>query len=147
MKDSINNDNPYIFPSFKNKDNLTSVRIKQAFLHSTCTHILTMYSFTKLCTVFVILQIAQASSSDCELKISHLVQSLQGCANAHSQQCDDTKQPAPLPSSCQDIYTKWPNSPSGFYQIEDKSRSSPAYVYCNMDELCGSKEDGQDKHI
>ena len=101
--------------------------------------ILTMYSFTKFCTVFVLLQIAQASSSDCELKISHLVQSLQGCANAHSQQCDDTKQPAPLPSSCQDIYTKWPNSPSGFYQIGDKSRSSPVYVYCNMDELCGSK--------
>ena len=47
------------------------------------------------------------------------------------------KQGTPLLTSCKDIKRKWSDSPSGYYQLGTKR--GPASVYCNMDELCGSK--------
>ena len=48
------------------------------------------------------------------------------------------KQGTPLLTSCKDIKRKWSDSPSGYYQLGTKR--GPVSVYCNMDELCGSKE-------
>ena len=47
------------------------------------------------------------------------------------------KQPSPLPSSCKEIKENWPDSPSGYYHI---GGTKPSYVYCNMEEFCGSNE-------
>ena len=64
-----------------------------------------------------------------------LVRSLQECANAlKPSQCI---QPCPLPSSCKDIKENWPDSPPGYYHI---GGTKPSYIYCNMEELCGSNE-------
>ena len=46
--------------------------------------------------------------------------------------------PVPLPTSCKEIKTKWPNSTSGYYHIGHKTESQPSYVYCHMEELCSS---------
>ena len=43
----------------------------------------------------------------------------------------------PIPTSCQEIKNKRPNSPSGVYLLETATNGTQ-YVYCNMDELCGS---------
>ena len=90
-----------------------------------------------------------------------LVQSLQGCANALKPSCTCSNdemmselfnkleglfsivnksqciQPCPLPSSCKDIKENWPDSASGYYHI---GGTKPSYIYCNMEELCGSNE-------
>ena len=42
----------------------------------------------------------------------------------------------PLLTSCKDIKRKWSDGP-GYYQLGTKR--GPVSVYCNMDELCGSK--------
>ena len=47
------------------------------------------------------------------------------------------KQGTPLLTSCNEIKRKWSDSPSGYYQLGTKR--GPVSVYCNMDELCGSK--------
>ena len=44
---------------------------------------------------------------------------------------------SPLPTSCQEIRNKHPNSPSGVYLLAT-ANDGTKYVYCNMDELCGS---------
>ena len=44
---------------------------------------------------------------------------------------------SPLPTSCQEIKNKQPNSPSGVYLLVTANNGTK-YVYCNMDELCGS---------
>ena len=44
---------------------------------------------------------------------------------------------SPLPTSCQEIKYKQPNSPSGVYLLES-ANDGTKYVYCNMGELCGS---------
>ena len=44
--------------------------------------------------------------------------------------------PNALLTSCREIKKNWPNSLSGYYTIEGKR--SPVYVYCHMEELCGS---------
>ena len=44
---------------------------------------------------------------------------------------------SPLPTSCQEIKNKQPNSPSGVYLLATASDGTK-YVYCNMEELCGS---------
>ena len=44
---------------------------------------------------------------------------------------------SPLPTSCQDIKNKQPNSPSGVYLLAT-ANDGTKYVYCNMKELCGS---------
>ena len=36
-----------------------------------------------------------------------------------------------LPISCQDIQTKQPSSPTGYYHVNGR------FIYCNMDEMCG----------
>ena len=45
--------------------------------------------------------------------------------------------PSPLPTSCQEVKNKQPNSPSGMYLLETPNNGTN-YVYCNMEELCGS---------
>ena len=45
---------------------------------------------------------------------------------------------SPLPTSCQEIKVKQPNSPSGVYLLSNASSKGTKYVYCNMEELCGS---------
>ena len=47
---------------------------------------------------------------------------------------------SPLPTSCQEIKDKQPNSPSGVYLLATASSNRTKYVYCNMEELCGSEE-------
>ena len=44
---------------------------------------------------------------------------------------------SPLPTSCQEIKNKQPNSPSGVYLLVT-ANDGTKYVYCNMQELCGS---------
>ena len=44
---------------------------------------------------------------------------------------------SPLPTSCEEIKKKQPNSPSGVYLLAT-SGGDTKYVYCNMRELCGS---------
>ena len=52
--------------------------------------------------------------------------------------CTTKSVPVPLPTSCKEIKTKWPNSTSGYYHIGHKKESQPSYVYCHMEELCSS---------
>ena len=52
--------------------------------------------------------------------------------------CTTKSVPVPLPTSCKEIKTKWPNSTSGYYHIGHKTESQPSYVYCHMEELCSS---------
>ena len=40
-----------------------------------------------------------------------------------------------LPSSCEAIHKKWPNNPSGYYNITSNN-GSVHQVYCHMDRLC-----------
>ena len=47
------------------------------------------------------------------------------------------KQATPYLTSCKDIKKKWNNSPSGYYQLG--TRRGAVSMYCNMNELCGSK--------
>ena len=44
---------------------------------------------------------------------------------------------SPIPTSCEEIKNKQPNSPSGVYLLETATNGTQ-YVYCNMEELCGS---------
>ena len=44
---------------------------------------------------------------------------------------------SPIPTSCQEIRNKQPNSPSGVYLLKTATNGTK-YVYCNMEELCGS---------
>ena len=46
------------------------------------------------------------------------------CTNEHD----------PILTSCEAIYKKWPNKPSGYYNI--RSNKSIHIVYCNMENLC-----------
>ena len=50
---------------------------------------------------------------------------------------DKCDSPCPLPTSCEEIQTKWPGSISGYYHIVNKN--GPTYVYCHMGELCGTE--------
>ena len=43
----------------------------------------------------------------------------------------------PKPTSCSEVKQRWPNSPSGFYDITN-STGYVEKVYCHMTELCGS---------
>ena len=49
---------------------------------------------------------------------------------------NDSSSISPIPTSCQEIKNKQPNSPSGVYLLE--TANGTKYVYCNMKELCGS---------
>ena len=44
---------------------------------------------------------------------------------------------SPLPTSCQEVKNKQPNSPSGMYLLETANNET-INTYCNMEELCGS---------
>ena len=44
---------------------------------------------------------------------------------------------SPLPTSCQEVKNKQPNSPSGMYLLEIANNGT-INTYCNMEELCGS---------
>ena len=44
---------------------------------------------------------------------------------------------SPLPTSCQEIKNKQPNSPSGMYLLAT-ANDGTKYAYCSMQELCGS---------
>ena len=44
---------------------------------------------------------------------------------------------SPLPTSCQEVKKKQPNSPSGVYLLETANNGT-INTYCNMEELCGS---------
>ena len=44
---------------------------------------------------------------------------------------------SPLPTSCQEVKNKQPNSPSGMYLLETANNRT-INTYCNMEELCGS---------
>ena len=50
--------------------------------------------------------------------------------------CREVPPPNPLLTSCNVIKKNWPKSLSGYYTIG--SKRGPKYVYCNMEELCGS---------
>ena len=50
---------------------------------------------------------------------------------------NDSSSSSPLPTSCQEIKNKQPNSPSGVYLLATANNGTK-YVYCNMEELCGS---------
>uniref|UniRef100_A0A1X7SUF2 Fibrinogen C-terminal domain-containing protein n=1 Tax=Amphimedon queenslandica TaxID=400682 RepID=A0A1X7SUF2_AMPQE len=43
-----------------------------------------------------------------------------------------------LPTSCKQIFTQFPTSPSGYYALASDNGSDKYSAYCNMEELCGS---------
>ena len=49
---------------------------------------------------------------------------------------DSSSSFSPLPTSCEEIKNKQPNSPSGVYLLATGNETTQ--VYCNMEELCGS---------
>ena len=49
---------------------------------------------------------------------------------------DSSSSFSPLPTSCEEIKNKQPNSPSGVYLLA--TGNGTTQVYCNMEELCGS---------
>uniref|UniRef100_A0A1X7TN91 Fibrinogen C-terminal domain-containing protein n=1 Tax=Amphimedon queenslandica TaxID=400682 RepID=A0A1X7TN91_AMPQE len=49
---------------------------------------------------------------------------------------ETTSGSSPLPTSCQEVKNKQPNSPSGMYLLE--TANGTINTYCNMEELCGS---------
>ncbi|XP_019852983.1 PREDICTED: uncharacterized protein LOC109582604 isoform X2 [Amphimedon queenslandica] len=52
---------------------------------------------------------------------------------------DEEEAPSsPLLSSCDAILSKWPNSPSGYYNLADVNGHS-RHVYCHMETLCGER--------
>ena len=53
----------------------------------------------------------------------------------HNESCSPSF--SPLPTSCQEIKNKQPNSPSGVYLLAT-ANDGTKYVYCNIEELCGS---------
>ena len=44
-----------------------------------------------------------------------------------------------LPTSCKQIFTQFPTSPSGYYALASDNGSAKYSAYCNMEELCGSR--------
>uniref|UniRef100_A0A1X7SKU5 Fibrinogen C-terminal domain-containing protein n=2 Tax=Amphimedon queenslandica TaxID=400682 RepID=A0A1X7SKU5_AMPQE len=50
---------------------------------------------------------------------------------------NDSSSFSPIPTSCQEIKDKQPNSPSGVYLLKTATNGTQN-VYCNMEELCGS---------
>ena len=50
---------------------------------------------------------------------------------------NDSSSFSPIPTSCQEIKNKQPNSPSGVYLLKTANNGTQS-VYCNMEELCGS---------
>ena len=55
----------------------------------------------------------------------------------HNETSSGSSSFSPLPTSCQGIKNKQPNSPSGVYLLAT-SNNGNQYVYCNMETLCGS---------
>ena len=49
---------------------------------------------------------------------------------------NDSSSFSPIPTSCQEIKNKQPNSPSGVYLLA--TNGGTKHTYCNMEELCGS---------
>ena len=49
---------------------------------------------------------------------------------------NDSSSFSPIPTSCQEIKNKQPNSPSGVYLLATSNGTK--HTYCNMEELCGS---------
>ena len=68
-----------------------------------------------------------------------VISSLEGITKARHSRSKGSKcdSPCPLPTSCEEIQTKWPGSISGYYHIVNKN--GPTYVYCHMGELCGTE--------
>uniref|UniRef100_A0A1X7UKG0 Fibrinogen C-terminal domain-containing protein n=1 Tax=Amphimedon queenslandica TaxID=400682 RepID=A0A1X7UKG0_AMPQE len=50
---------------------------------------------------------------------------------------NDSSSFSPIPTSCQEIKNKQPNSPSGVYLLKTANNETQN-AYCNMEELCGS---------
>ena len=80
-----------------------------------------IFTFVCLCIIHVFSQVNAQSNTFGHCK-------KEGCCN---------QQANPLLTSCKDIKRKWSNSLSGYYQLGTKR--GPVSVYCNMDELCGTK--------
>ena len=71
--------------------------------------------------------------------VNQVLQLVEELTELHSEPNDIS----PLPTSCQQIKQRMPNSPSGMYQIEaqnSNNTNTTQYVYCHMEELCGSDE-------
>ena len=100
-----------------------------------------------VCAVASSINTARAEDS----AIDYLANALQGIVNTLKENswrfrndtstctcdCYWSKGPEPIPTSCKEIGEKWPGSISGYYKVINKI-GSPAYVYCSMEELCGS---------
>ena len=72
---------------------------------------------------------SQVSSLSSDLK--KIYQLLEEHANVTGN-CEEP----PLLSSCDAILSKWPNSPSGYYNLSDVNGHT-RHVYCHMETLCG----------
>ena len=71
--------------------------------------------------------------------VNQILQLVEELTELHSEPNDIS----PLPTSCHQIKQRMPNSPSGIYQIEvqnSNNTNTTRYVYCHMEELCGSNE-------
>ena len=100
------------------------------------------YFYTKMKLTIIMMVCAVASSitiaSAEDSTIDLLANALHGIAKTlKANNCCQPVGPEPLLTSCKEIKKKWPASISGYYKIINKAKSL-VYVYCNMEELCGS---------
>ena len=84
-----------------------------------------------------------ANSSEANMQIASLQtsQDLTGAiADSNTGQINSLKQQInDIPTSCQDVKTRWPDSPSGIY-LMTLPNGNMSYVYCHLGNLCGSSD-------
>ena len=78
----------------------------------------------------------QSDIDDANLKIA----STENIANNNTGKISSLKQQINnIPTSCQDVKTRWPDSPSGIY-LMTLPNGNMSYVYCHLGNLCGSSD-------
>ena len=77
------------------------------------------------------------SNTDLLLRHSNITHSTLMSIDNKLNSDSDNYTPSPLLHSCEEIKSKWPNSPSDYYIIAD-SHGHAHHVYCYMEELCNS---------
>ena len=89
--------------------------------------------------IYSLLSIFATVNSNNKIALTFDTQCVTACTGSPNEETS-TNDISPLPTSCQNIKNRFPNSPSGVYLIVDESTLLIRYVYCHMEKLCGSDE-------
>ena len=90
--------------------------------------------------IYSLLSIFATVNSSNKIALTFDTQCITACTGSPNEETS-TNAISPLPTSCQIIKKRSSNSPSGVYLIGNKeSTTLTRYVYCHMEELCGSDE-------